>query len=311
MSFQIGFWNLSWASTPTAPASASAVKLMNSYGEDMELEFSLADPGTEQIIDYSKYGTFEGLGTEKYQYKITDKVGLSAALGEGIYPNNFVYKDPVYKMLVTKGKLVGTQWDYINIDNQQLAFYKWATANEAPGVKQYYVALALEKLGQTAHAINAYYALLVHFPKQVSWTYWKTPIYLGRVALDKIDYLTHHNPELGMALVDAEITIENGYNAQVMDDKFFINPGRLVKVAPESLALKRQNLSGQAVIKTIGKGFSQLVQYANHQWQMRVDGKPFIVKGIAYVPTPVGRTPHSIDGYDTNRDWMVSDLNKN
>src|SRR3990167_3511973 len=81
-----------------------ATGMMNSHGENMELEFRLYDPGTEVLVDYEKYGKFKGVGSDKYEYKITDRKGLAAALGEGIYPNNSVYKDPNYRMLTTKGK---------------------------------------------------------------------------------------------------------------------------------------------------------------------------------------------------------------
>ena len=67
-------------------ADNSGTIVMNSHGEDMELEFKLYDPGTEDIVDYSKYGTFEGLGTEKYQYKITNRKGLAAAGRRGDLP---------------------------------------------------------------------------------------------------------------------------------------------------------------------------------------------------------------------------------
>src|SRR3989338_3309926 len=152
---------------------------MNAHGENMSLEFKLYDPGTEKVVDYTQYGSFEGLGTDKYAYKLTDRKGLSAAVGEGVYPNNSVFKDPIYRLLTTKGKLSGSQWDYVNIDNQQIAFYKWATSHDTPAVKQFYTALALEKLGKIEHAIKAYHAVVVHFPKQVGWTIWHTPLYMG------------------------------------------------------------------------------------------------------------------------------------
>ena len=37
----------------------------------------------------------------------------------------------------------------------------------------------LEKSGLIAHAVKAYYAILVHFPASYGWTYWKTPWYVG------------------------------------------------------------------------------------------------------------------------------------
>ncbi|MFA5198914.1 MAG: hypothetical protein WC432_05175, partial [Candidatus Omnitrophota bacterium] len=48
----------------------------------------LADPGTEEFVDYAKYGKFENVGTRDYRYIITDQEGLIKAVGEGIYPNS-------------------------------------------------------------------------------------------------------------------------------------------------------------------------------------------------------------------------------
>src|SRR3989338_10985630 len=99
LAFALGAWNLSAYALGT---EKQATGMMNSHGENMELEFRLYDPGSESIVDYEKYGRFEGVGTDKYEYRITDRKGLAAALGEGIYPNNSVYKDPNYRLLATK-----------------------------------------------------------------------------------------------------------------------------------------------------------------------------------------------------------------
>lgn len=282
--------------------------MLNIHGEKMELEFKLYEPGGGDVVDYSQFGTFTGLGTEEYAYKLTNRKGLSAAVGEGIYPNTSVYRDPTYKMLNLKGKLAGSHWDYVNHDNQQLTFYKWATTKETPGVQLFYTALALEKLGQTVHAINAYHAVSVHFPKQVGWTVWHTPLYVGRVAIDRIDQLTRKYPELRVRLQDAKIRIENGYDFDVNNDRFFINPGKLVRVKPGALKESRLDVSGMPVTKTLGTGRAQLVNFANGHWQMRLDGKPFMIKAVAYSPTPVGMTPDK--GYSLDA-WQKADLNNN
>lgn len=287
---------------------SAGTEMLNIHGEKMELEFKLYDPGSGDIVDYTKYGTFAGLGTDQYAYKMTDRKGLAAAVGEGIYPNNSVYKDPTYKILNLKGRLAGSHWDFVNMDNQQLTFYKWATTKETPGVQLFYTGLALEKLGQTRHAINAYHAVAVHFPKNVGWTVWHTPLYVGRVALDRIDTLTRRHPELGIKLEDAKIRVENGYDFDIKNDRFIINPGRLVKVDPAALKTPRQDASKLAVAKTIGTGRTQLVAFENGHWQMRLDGKPFMVKAVAYSPTPVGQTPDK--GYSLDA-WQTADLNSN
>ncbi len=297
-------------SVQTAASDNSSTEIMNSHGENMSLEFKLYDPGTEKVVDYTKYGTFEGLGTEKYEYKMNDRKGLATAVGEGIYPNNSVYKDPAYRMLVTKGKLSGSQWDYVNIENQQLAFYKWATSHDTPAVQQFYTALALERLGEISQALKTYHAILVNYPKQVGWTFWHTPLYMGKLALDKIDFLTRKHPELGIKLVDAQLEVENGFNYAINDDRFIINPGKFIKATPAELNPKRMDVKKLKVTKTVGEGFVQLVQFENGHWQLQVDGKPYLVKAIAYAPSPVGKSPN--DGnYDPNNAWMTMDLDKN
>ncbi len=296
----------------------SATEIMNAHGESMELDFKLYDPGTEDQVDYSKYGEFKGVGTNSYDYKVNDRKGLAAAVGEGIYPNNSVYKDPAYRVLVTKGKLIGSQWDYVNIDDQQLTFYKWATSHDTPAVQQYYTALALEKLGETRQAIKAYYAVLVHFPKQAGWTVFRTPLYMGKLAIDRIEFLTRKHPELGIKLDGAKISIENGYNTSVADDHFVVNPGRMIKVNPDKLKPKRADISRFKIIKTLGEGSVEAVQFENGHWQLRVDGKPFMVKAVAYSPTPVGSSPHENDkiGKDPKQhynldSWQTTDLDNN
>ena len=291
-------------------SGAAGTEIMNSHGENMQLEFKLYDPGTDPLIDYSKFGTLEGLGTDKYEYKMTDRKGLAAAAGEGVYPSNAVYQDPAYRVLVTKGRLSGSQWDYVNIEDQQLAFYKWATSHDTPAVQQFYTALTLEKLGEYKQALKAYHAVLIHYPKQVGWTFWHTPLYMGKLALDKIEYITRKHPELGLRLADATFEVEGGYNYTTADDHFIVNPGKFVKASQEEISPKRTDAKRLKVAKTVGEGSVKLVQYDNGHWQLLVDGKPYLVKAVAYAPTPVGRSPN--DGnYDPNNDWMSSDLDKN
>ncbi len=301
------------SSDALAPTSSTGTKLMNSRGENMVVEFKLFDPGTETFVDYEKYGTFVNIGTDKYAYKCTDRKGLASAVGVGVYPNSAVIKDPVYRLLVTKGKLKGSAWDYVNIEDQQLTFYKWATTPDTPGVQQFYTSMALEKLGQTTQAIKGYHAILVHFPKSVGWTYWHTPLYMSKLAADRIEYLTRKHPELGIKLEGAEIKIGNGFNFSTNDDVYSVTPGKLVKVEPSELKPKRLDVGRLKIVKTIGTGSTQLVQFDNRHWQLRVDGKPYVVKAMAYAPNPVGKSPNA-GNLDPNNDWMTldkADLNKN
>lgn len=291
-----------------AGSDNNSTEIMNSHGENMELAFILYDPGTEGLVNYEKYGSFVREGTDTYEYKITDRKGLAAAVGEGIYPNNSVYKDPAYRILVTKGRLNGSHWDYVNNDDQQLSFYKWSTSHDIPAVQQYYTALTLEKLGETRQAIKAYYAVVVNFPKQAGWTVFHTPLYMGKLAIDRIEYLTRQHPELGIKLEGAKVSIKNGYNASVADDHFVVSPGRLIRVNSDSLKMKRVDVSRLKITKTIGEGPIKVVQFENGHWQLQAEGKPILVKGVAYNPTPVGKSPH--EGYNLDS-WAQSDLDGN
>ncbi|MDD5730779.1 MAG: tetratricopeptide repeat protein, partial [Candidatus Omnitrophica bacterium] len=58
----------------------------------------LYDTGREDFVNYEKYGECKHVGTKDYQYAVKDQDGLSAAVGEGIYPNtSSVRWDPEYK----------------------------------------------------------------------------------------------------------------------------------------------------------------------------------------------------------------------
>ena len=266
-------------------------------------EFNLYDRGTERVVSYEKYGKFIDEGKPEYKYVIKKRSQLAAAAGEGVYPNTSVYRDPIYKTLLREGKLEGTHWDYLDNPGSETAFYKWATANEDPGVKQFYTALALENAGLVTQAIKAYYAVLVHFPKTVSFTYWNTPWYPAKVAIDKIHYLTVKYPFLGMKLIGAEIMIENGFNLDHADDITYVKAGRMVKCKPTDLVAKQEKRRLGAVTRQIGYGNVNLLRYSSGDWQLMVGDKPFIIKGVAYAPTKIGESPDE----GTLTDWMKAD----
>jgi beta-glucuronidase len=273
--------------------------------------FTLSDTGTEVVIDYAAYGRFEGVGTENYKYVITNSSGLKEAAGEGIFPNTVsVYRDPAYKQLKAAGKLTGTHWDYVDGDDYAANFYKWATAAEDPGVKQYYAALALEKSGNLTHAVKAYYSVVVNFPRANGFTYWGTPWYIGPVAIDKIRYITREHPELKVRLVGASIKIKNSFDADLKNDVFTVDPGKLVATNGEKIDEPKIDVRSLPAVKTVGEGKVKLVQYTNKHWQLFVDGKPYVVRGIAYSPNKVGLSPDR-GTLNASRDWMFADYNKN
>lgn len=275
-------------------------------------KITLHDAGKEDIIDYTKYGYFKGIGTDKYRYVINDPEGLAQAAGEGIYPNTSgIIWDPRYHEVKKEGRLEGRHWDFVNTDDLEANFYKWTQAPEPMGVRLFYTGLALERSGLLRHAIKAYYAIVIHFPKSVGWTYFHTPWYIAQVAIDRIDYLLRHHPELKMELGGAKIFVENGFDNNIVNDKFFVNPGRLVRLGfferkKRALFRKRRVRTGK-VIEQVGDGRVDLVKYKNGHWQLRVEGKPYFIKGVAYSPSKIGQSPDE----GTLDDWMQADYNNN
>lgn len=273
--------------------------------------FQIHTPGTEDVIDYTKYGEFQNVDTNKYKYVPSDFKGLKEASGEGIYPNVAdVFKSPRYKELMREKKLDGDKWSFVNKRDTELNYYKWASAQEDPGVRQYYIALALENAGNYARAVKAYYSIVVFFPKAVGMTFWKTPWYVAPVAIEKIKYLTREHPEIGLKLVDAYVDVVNRFDDEKSNDDFITNPGKLVKATAKDWILKPVNLDKIGIKKTIGKGKVKLVEYNNKHYQLFVDNKPFIVRGICYSPNPVGTSPDN-QTLDASRDWMFADYNNN
>jgi len=273
---------------------------------------TLYNAGTEDVIDYSKYGHFKGIATDKYRFVAKDPEGLARAAGEGVYPNTSgITWDPRYQTLKKEGRLEGNHWGFVNTDDLEANFYKWSQAPETPGVRQFYTALALERSGLFNHAIKAYYAIVVHFPKSVGWTYFRTPWYIAQVAIDRIEYLLRRHPELKMELQGARISVENGFDNNVANDKFFVNPGRLKKTSLwedlKNRFFKNRRVDTGKVVAQIGDGRIDLVKYANGHWQLRLEGKPYIVKAVAYSPNKIGQSPDegNLD------DWMQADYNNN
>ena len=280
-----------------------------------EKPFELFDSGTQDIVGYAAYGVFSGTGTTNYKYTITDSANLKKAVGEGIFPNvTSVLRDPAYKKRLAAGKLKGSHWDfvrYLTQDDCITNFYKWCTAAEDPGVKQYYAALALERAGNLKQAIKAYYAIVVHFPDAVGYTYWKTPWYIGPVAIERLKYLTREHPELKIKIEGASIKVINRFDDNRWNDSYIAVPGKMVRISKASeLTVPRINVEKLKVIKTVGAGSVTLRQYENHHWQMMVDNKPYVVRGMAYSPNKVGLSPDN-GTLNVSRDWMFADFNKN
>jgi tetratricopeptide (TPR) repeat protein len=271
----------------------------------------LAWPGEEAIVDYQKYGMFTGVGTKEYKYRVGNPNALAIAIGEGIYPNTGdVLKNPRYKEAYKEGRLNGTHWDFVNTPDLEAAYFKWATAGEAPGVKLFYTGLVFEKAKMYLQAVKAYYALVVHFPDTVGWTYWHTTWFPAQAAVAKIKNILRLHPELGLDYVGGKIRVLNATDTKKI--AVMVWPGEIVrlkkKVADYGI-LTREQINKQLSMpkRSLGGKKVRLVQYKNGHWQMLVYGKPFMIKAITYSPTKVGQSPDN----GTLENWMFQDINQN
>ena len=59
------------------------------------------------------------------------------------------------------------------------------------------------------------------------------------------------------------------------------------------------------VVERSGEGKVQLIKYSGGKWQLFVDGKPYLVKGVVYEPVKVG------EKLTSSNIWMNYDFNKN
>ncbi len=271
-------------------------------------DFSLSFPGSQFPVRYEEFGRFQGVGTKEYEYLLQNLDGLADAVGSGIYPDEFtVYKEPLYRMYNKQAKLKGLHWDFVAEDDKIAGFLKWSTAPEDPFVKQFYAADALLKAHLFQHAIKSFYAIVIHRPGGIGWTYFKTPWSLGKTALDRIDWITRKYPQLGIRLEGASIEIVNGFDNDPSNDEVICNPGELVTCRPDEVVPPKRDFKATPIVKTLGGEKTKLVQYETGDWQILVDEAPYMVKGLTYMPVRVGNSPHE----GTMEDWMLSDLNKN
>jgi len=240
------------------------------------------------------------------------------AIGEGIYPNTSgVLKDPMYRKFQKEGALSRSHWDYVQTDDLQKAFYKWATASEPQGVKLFYLGLILEKADMIYDALKAYRAIQIHFPSSVGRTYWNTPWYPGQAAIAKIRHIIKVHPELDLKYEDAKIQVINGFDNDIANDIVLTWPGTLrKKTFWDKVVEKFQSFFAKRTCdrriknfkKSIGGKKVRLIQCAETgHWQLLVDGKPFMIQAVTYQATKVGQSPDK----GTLADWMIEDINHN
>jgi hypothetical protein len=271
----------------------------------MAEKFELKSPGTEDIVNYSKYGKFLKVGEDGYHYDIEDLKGLIAASGEGIYPDEeTVYSDPAQLRLMREKKLEGSIWEYLDGDDSARNFYKWAISTEDPAVKQFFIGVIFEKAGMYREAIKAYYATLIHFPRGFCWAEDQSFVwFVADAALSSVINICRAHPELDLQIEGAYIDIRNGNDTDPGNDIIITDPGKLVKGKKVT-----ERKTGKVVSKR-GSGRVYAAQYENGDWGLFVDGKPFFVKAVHYGPTKIGESPVNKE-FDHNA-WMWNDENKN
>lgn len=254
-------------------------------------------------VDYPSYGEFQNLGTPQYRYVIRDRQGLAQAVGSGIYPDDgHLSTDAQYHDLVRRHLLDGAPENFRPEVDPVLAYYKWVSLKgfSNQGLRLYNIAKSLEEMGRLWQALKAYDAVVVHFPKAVAWQD-GSPWYIGVSALDDVDRLIDHHPEWNLALVGAQVRVDNGYDKKATNDIFHVNPGTWVDRS--SLSDRRAPLDRYQ--SEFQRGNVRFVRWSNGDWQLRVNDRPFLIRGISYFPTPVGKSPDW--GYKPHADWMTAD----
>jgi len=266
--------------------------------------FKLVDPGTEKVVDYDKYGRFQGAGTYEYQYTPVSIEELAKASGEGVDPNVSHRKDPAFLAMQKQGLLGGDVWSHINSGNPQADFYAWASAPKIEaGIRQYFTGRALEEGRQYEQALKAYRAAMILYPSTHVWNRTRKWTWLiGPAAWSSIINITRLHPELELRLEGAFIRVQSSIKGDPAKNKVAVTPGKFVKYTLEDREKARRDVTKLKVVERRGEKVS-CVKYENGQWGMQVDGKPFIIKGMTYTPTKVGR--------DYNWNWMLADENKN
>lgn len=266
--------------------------------------FKLFDPGTEKVVDYEKYGEFKNAGTFEYQYVIKDRDGLAAASGEGVDPNRSLWKDPAFKEAKAKGRLSKSPWNYVDSGDPQIDFFAWAASAEDAGLRLLFTGKALEKAGHFNHALKAYRAAMILYPKSYCWSRKRAYTWLtAPVAWGAIIHLTRNHPELNLKLVDALVKARANVGGDPVKNQVAVTPGKFISYTPQDREKARSDIAHLKPSERRG-GKVACVKYDNGQWGLEVEGKPFFIHGITYMPTKVGY--HFKDW-----NWMSADENKN
>jgi beta-glucuronidase len=251
--------------------------------------FSLAEPGSNWLLDYAKYGVMKEVGTPHYHYDLTDARGLAQATGESIYPNNYsLQRDPAFLAMKAKLKLPDSDKGLFADDptQAQANVFRWAASKQPEGVKLWFIGEAFREAGLWVEALKAYDALLVHFPETTRLADSGTwGLALGSTAIQRIKLICREHPELNLELVDAQVDIKDP--GQLDEKVLALNPGHFV----DRRQFKAPDLAQIGVRQMKGTGRVKLVEYNNGHWGFYVDNKPYWVKGLAWGLTKIGQSP--------------------
>ena len=277
-----------------------------------EPAFRLADPGSPDPVDYTKYGTFKNLGTDQYQYELTDPEGLKKAVGEGIFPNeDGVLSDPAYGALAKTDILETRHWDALQLPDLQAAFFIWAQAPEEPGVKAYFTAAVLENAEPDPAGDQGLLRRAGQLPP-LRVLERRQQLRLVRRARGAVEHQAAVQRVSEPRALARGRRVEHperaGHGPRQRHRRGQSRPFREEGFAERLKTLP--DLRTTPVVERRGKGKVQAVKYANGHWQLRVDGKPFVVRGVTYGPTEIGLGPNNASELRKHR-WQFTDKNNN
>jgi len=230
--------------TQSRKACFIVLLLASSVAQAAGPRFPLYESGTEDIVDYDKYGYFTNEGLPNFQYVITNRDGLAEASGSGVDPNSSIPDDPAYKKALAAGKLDDDWWSHVQTPNPQIDLFIWYEAGDDPGVRQFYMGKILERSGHYVQALKAYRACMVLYPDSAAWSAsgefsWS----IAEGAWNQILNLTRKHPEVGMQLIGANVTSRTLANGLTVS----VTPGLFVPVGRELAS--RPDLQDAARVK--------------------------------------------------------------
>ena len=175
----------------------------------------------------------------------------------------------------------------------------WAAAETDEGVTLYFHAEKLRTDGLYGQAIKAYHKLIVRHPRTIVRStdgsfYW----YAAPEAVSRVRKICATYPELGLSYEGGFVDVDYSPEKDPAKDRVRVWPGHFLKQAP--LALGRADFK---ITQERGHGKVRVVKYNDRAWELLVEGKPFVVKGVTTMIATVGESAHA----KNLRSWMTLD----